>query len=283
MTIQFGGPIAEKLHDIARSMIETQFVESEKRLQQDINDMKGRMSARGLLHSSITSKQIHDLCNREIETRAFIVWRSYQKVVFSGLDTLTGLAEELRAKVNEYVSQETPKLIQEAQRINKLIGMGPDQQVEQAKEHALKKVFAEIDLFVHTLENRIKEPAKSGAPGSVVQHIMNSTIGANQIGANLIANVNMTIGSQARTDILQALKLVKAAADSVESLPGCQKEEFVELVVEAETEVKKERPNRLKLGTALTGIATTIQTVGSMSAAYEVLKRALMFCGINLP
>ncbi len=129
MTTQSSGPIKEKLHNIARSMIETQFAESEKRLQHDINDAKNKMSARGVLHSSIMSKQIHNFCDREIETRAFIVWRSYQKVISAGLDTLSGLAEELRAKVNEYVSQETPKLIQEAQRINRLIGMGPDQQV----------------------------------------------------------------------------------------------------------------------------------------------------------
>jgi len=277
VTTQSSGPIQEKLHDIARSMIEIQFAENEKRLQHDINDIKCKLAARGVLHSGMTAKLIHDLCDREIETRAFIVWRSYQKVIAAGIDTLAGLADELRSKVSGYVSQEAPKLIQEAQRINKLIGMGPDQQVEQAKDHALKKVFAEIDLFVHTVENRSKEAAKTGASGSVIQQIINSTIGANQVGANSIASVNMTIGSQTRTDILEALKSVKAAADSVESLPGCQKEEFAELVIEAETEVKKESPNRLKLGSALTAIATTIQTVGSMRAAYEVLKRALMF------
>jgi hypothetical protein len=45
----------------------------------------------------------------------------------------------------------------------------------------------------------------------------------------------------------------------------------------------KERPNRLRLASALAGIATTIQTVGAVQAAYLVLKVAASAVGIRLP
>ena len=272
-----------KIHDIARRMIESQFEERKKQLILDINRIKNEMSARDVLHSGMTVRQIHELCYREIEIRAFIVWKTYMRVISAGIDSLEGLGEELKTQVKEYVSTETPELMDQALDIEKRLGMTSIQEIDKAKDHALKKVFAEIDLFALSLQNKAREVAKSKVVANVIQHITNSTIGANQIGAGATANVNLTISTQDRQDLLHALSLIKSSLDSVQSYNGFNKEELTELIVEAETEIKKEKPNRLKFGSIFLAIGTTIQTVGAMQPAYKLLKSALFLCGISLP
>ena len=48
-------------------------------------------------------------------------------------------------------------------------------------------------------------------------------------------------------------------------------------------ELAKPSPNALRVRSALTGIATTIQTLGSAAAAYALVKGALSLLGVHIP
>ena len=56
-----------------------------------------------------------------------------------------------------------------------------------------------------------------------------------------------------------------------------------EVIVDARSELAKPQPNALRMRGALTGIATTIQTLGAAAPAYVLLKGALALLGVHLP
>jgi hypothetical protein len=76
--------------------------------------------------------------------------------------------------------------------------------------------------------------------------------------------------------------MIQSQLERVDSLPAYPKEEIVELITEAQSEVAKPKPNGTKLRSALTDISTAIQTVGSLNDAYQLLKAALIPFGIYL-
>jgi hypothetical protein len=88
---------------------------------------------------------------------------------------------------------------------------------------------------------------------------------------------------QDREALLSALSLARKALASVDRLPAHPKEEIVELVDEAEIEIKKPKPNNSKLLSTFMTIAQAIQTMGSLKPAYDALKAALLPLGIALP
>ncbi len=82
--------------------------------------------------------------------------------------------------------------------------------------------------------------------------------------------------------VSEALRAVKTAAQISPELAGDAREELVTVADELAADLAAERPNRLRISQLAAGIATTIQTIGSMRAAYEMLQVALRVLGIVL-
>ena len=106
----------------------------------------------------------------------------------------------------------------------------------------------------------------------------------NNVNAGLInstAHIQFDRGSTQR--LLEALAAVRVAVETSHSLQPQDASETLELVTDAEHELRREQPNKKKLKASLEGVATTIQTVGALSEAYGVLKSAMAVIGISLP
>ena len=156
--------------------------------------------------------------------------------------------------------------------------------ISYALERTMTKVSTEIDLFALNLVQRAgtgKTQRQREGPQAVFN--IYSPVGAIQTGSGATANIVQNLGSQDRDLLIKALELTKQALSSVDEIPGNPKEEVVELVEEAKTEVAKTKPNGVRLTSILTAIATAIQTAGSLQPAYQALKAALLPLGILLP
>ena len=68
-----------------------------------------------------------------------------------------------------------------------------------------------------------------------------------------------TINPSEKETLLKALETVKQGLVDIDALPAHPKNEIIELVDEAHTEVNKSNPNGTKLGSILLGIATAIR------------------------
>jgi hypothetical protein len=235
------------------------------------------------LRSSMTFSRIHSLCKTEIRNRARIVWQ----MLFRALNAVKvhyseELASTLKKEVEKYFPNNLPKftpILTEAAQLSGYTGKLPDLSNDRAQ--ALAEVYGEIGLYVLALHSAEQEEEKSGSQQNIYQFY--SPVGAVQTGPNAIANVVQTLDSQDREVLLQALDTIKQALAVAEELAGYSKEEIVDLVEEAQTELMEEKPNGLRLRSIITTVATTIQTVSILQKAYQALKVAVLPLGIQLP
>ena len=272
-----------KITQLTDRMTRVQFEERQEQLRRDIELAQNEMSAHGLGRSGALVQRVHELCAHDIEIRALIVWQNLARVLSNvGISPSETLADDLKKHVSRYLDSIYSYPYECLQRIVRLIGIGAASSLTDARDRAVTKVNAEIDLFVLSLLRRAE--AKEQQPGSP-QPIFNiySPLGSIQTGPSATANVVMNLSSQDREVLIEALELVKRGLSVVKDLPGHPKEEVLDLVEEAKTEVSKPKPNGMRLGSVLMAVATAIQTVGSLQPAYQALKAALLPLGIQLP
>jgi hypothetical protein len=269
--------------DLAARMISVQFDERKEQLERDIALVQARFSARGLGTSNLVIEEVHNLCARDIELRALIVWQNLHRVLSQvGIAASPQLGAELKQEIFRYREIIYSPPHDALQKVVRNIGIRMADSLTDARDRAVAKVDAEIDLYVLSLK-RQAEAQKGRRKSSQSVFNIYSTVGAIQTGPNATANVVQSISSQDRDALVKALDSVRTGLTEIDSLPAHPKHEIVELVAEADTEVRKARPNRTRLRSMLLDIATAIQTVGSLQPGYQTLKAALITFGIQLP
>lgn len=267
-----------KITELADRMIQFQFHELTEQLDGDLERTANQMTMDGLGRSGPHIKAACDLCAHDIELRALIVWQNLLRVLSqAGVLPSETLADDLKDAVSKYAEEIFAEPHGRLEKLIHNIGSAYRPSLTDARERALRKIHAEIDLFVLGL-NRLKE-SQSSQSGLV----FNAPVGAVLTGPNATANVFQTITQQDRHALLAAVDLVRKGLANVERLPAHPKEDIVELVDEAELETKKSKPNNSKLLSIFMTVATAIQAVGSLKPAYDALKTALIPFGVQLP
>jgi len=257
---------------------------SERRKQVPIEILKIKQdgNARGMLNSSTTILPIKDLCEREIEIRAIITWQSLVRVISTlGYESKATLGNDLKeylfSKINSNYEELTQVLNQNLGNI-----MRPEQvQMDEARNHALAKHEIEIDLYVDSLKDLVKENQPVIEPSHNYNFYGN--VGSVQTGLSAQANVIQNIGSEDHDAIKQALALATQAITAATNIAEAQKKELTEIANQAEKELSKAEPNSILLQSMFVTIGTAIQTLASAKPAYLALKGALIPLGITLP
>lgn len=93
----------------------------------------------------------------------------------------------------------------------------------------------------------------------------------------------LRIGTEDKAAFLEVLDWLASDLEQAVDVGSDIKRKLQELIPEAAAQLKKDRPALIKVKSLLQGIATTIQTLGSMQPAYQTLKVALVPLGISLP
>jgi hypothetical protein len=257
-------------------MVRVEFEEREEQLGREIVVEKNQAAMHGVGSSSAVVERVYELCAHDIAIRTRIVWQNLVRFLsLTGLVASDALAQELKTVVQSYHPLIYTHPFQRLQKVSTNFASRRD--LSQAWERARTKVEADIDHFVMLLQ-RAQEQQSGSQP---VFHI--SSVGAIQTGLGATANIVMNIGPQEREELARALDTVKESLSKVETVPADQIADVVELVDEAKTEIGKPKPNTLRLRSALSTIATAIQTIGSLQPAYQALKAALLPLGIMLP
>ena len=272
-----------KVSDLVDRMTRVQFNERQGQLQHDIALAQSQMAARGLGRSGAIVQRVYELCSRDVEIRTLLIWQTLVRVLSQvGVRYSDDLATDLKQEIRKYLSSILDYANDCLQKIVQQIGIGIATSLSDVREQAFMKVDAEIDLFVLSLLRQTEaREGKTESSGQIFNFY--SPIGAIQTGPSATANVVMNLSHLDREALREALERVKEGLSIVEDLPGHPKEEVLDLVEEAKTEVGKPRPNGMRLGSVLMAVGTAIQTVGSLQPAYQALKAALLPLGIPLP
>ncbi len=274
-----------KVTELARNMIQVQFDERRKQLRQDIMRVQNEMTTRGILRSSMTLSRIRDLYINEIQIRASIVLKVFIRILSTEVYPSEELASDLKREMEKYLFDILSELNKDLHKtVGSIKSVVTDEQVDKlldsAYGHALKKIGTEIELFVLSLSRAKEREGQSGSSQAIYNFY--SPVGAVQTGPGATATVTQNLNSENREALLYALDDIKKYLESEENL-DFPKEEILELVDESCVELKKPNPNGMRLRAVLTTVAITIQTVGSLQQAYQVVKSALSLFGVYLP
>ncbi|MGH7325467.1 MAG: hypothetical protein ACREJ9_12595 [Candidatus Rokuibacteriota bacterium] len=258
---------------LARERIGPRMEERRRLLSRQIETINNTMAIRGLGSSSVRNKAIQEACEQETAARATLAWENLKAVLAAtGVSFSEELAGDLKAEVAQHVhSGDLAQLVNAAS--------GDDQRIRESVGRALRMIGSDIDLYAVNLKRTAEDQGRAGQP---IYNFM-GPVGAVQTGPYATATVVQQFGPAQREALSQALQALRARVEAIEAAAMPQKAELVELIDDARMEVKRDQPNRLRLTSALSGIAMTIQTVGAAPDAYAALKAAAAAVGITLP
>ena len=265
----------KKIVRLACDRTQLEIKEQWEKLRKELNKIKTEMAVQGALGSGATLVRITDLCAQSIKNRAQLVWQTlYRFFTTAGIHYSDELSTELKTLMAHQLPEElddfkgyiknTIKILNAPKTAEKLL----DQLVD-ARNHALKKIDTEIDLFVHSLKKKM-EWSETGSE-SAIFNIYSP------------AGCVRTIDEGLRRQLVKTLDSIKPGLNQLRDLPTYPKNEIVELIQDVRLELEKEKPNITKLRTFLMTIGTSIQTVHSMKPVYDVLKQKATYLGISLP
>ena len=229
---------------------------------------------RNALQSSSVIWSIFNLFSTEFKVLATLAWQDLHRVnELIGFEATPALPDDLKAAVR---SSLTPLFtrIEELYKESLRFQQSAIPPLAPALEEALLPVDAEIDLYA-AWKSKSAPPTPPTAPQPTIFHIY-SPVGAIVSGAS--AQVTVQQIHDYRPVIIQALDLLREVAAGIPDY-----NDIVDLAAEAETEVKRETPNPLKVKSLLGGLASAIQTIASLRPAYEAIKSAAALIGIPMP
>lgn len=266
--------------ELATTRVALEFRERQEAVAQDVSRIKSGMSANGALFSGRTIVLVREAIGREYEVRASIAWNVWARALTATrAEITTALADELKATLRKHLEQDCEDLVGHYQGALNLMRGSAGARMEDLtplREHAIAKVASEIDFGLR----EAARPALVGG-GAPVFNIY-SPVGAIQTGAGSSATVHMSFTEQERGALLDALQSVERAVREA-ALSESVVAEVSEAIVVARSEAQKVKPNMMTLRGVLAGIGGTIQTLGSATAAYQLLKAAAASIGLHLP
>jgi hypothetical protein len=121
----------------------------------------------------------------------------------------------------------------------------------------------------------------SGHQGVTQQ--FHGTVGAVITGDNATANVLQHVATDDQRVVVEALGMLERLVTTIQDAGGMDRKETVALIAQVREEASKPQPDRERLAALGAGLATAIQTVGSLQAAWSVVKVGLSALGVNLP
>jgi hypothetical protein len=270
--------LPEELGRIAVTRISLELSERKRAFANEIGRIKSGMSDQGMLFSSVTQQQVSVAIGQEYEVRALLAWQILSRVLSArpiGIDEQ--LAAQVKAHITEQLDLASRDLALEYETTATMMrGITAMEGLGELRERALARVGSEVDI---TLLSR-EAPSSGGAPATINIY---QQFGIVQTGHGSTATFEQTFGPAQRQQLSQALTAVEAMLAHPSDLSIHQANDVREVIADVMTEVQKPSPNVARLRGALISIATTIQTLGSASAAYALLKAAAAQIGVHLP
>lgn len=273
---------SEKFIERTNRLISVQLAERKKQIPIEISTVLRQAAAKGMINSSMFVLQVKDICEREIEIRAVIVWKSLVRIINTLPDeTSDNLASDLKQYLVNSINSNYDELTQVLNQ--NLRGMLKPEQVEmtEVRDHVIEKHDIEVDLYVDTRAESTQEESTSMTEKH--DYHFYGAVGAVQTGASAQASVVQNLGVEDKETIKQALTLASEAIQAATDIVDTQKGELIEIVNDANTELDKSLPNSTKLQSLFITIGATIQTLAGAKPAYLALKGALIPLGITLP
>lgn len=269
---------SERIKDLA----DVAFKERDNHVPTEIMKIDNEFISAGSYGSSGWTLHIQAIFGRETAIRVEQVWKSIVRVHETlGCQMPDSLRADLKDAIRTYASAIHRDLnVSMLKATRGSLEQSGKALLDDARDLAVAKHVAEVDVYVDSLETKHKSKEAS-FPASTYHFY--GTVGAVQSGPGSVANVAQTINAENRTSLLSALEQVKAALSDASLMPANQRDDLLGITTDCQHELESENPNNTKLMAFLTVIGTGIQSIADARPAYEALKGAALCLGINIP
>lgn len=254
----------------------------EEQLRLELQRIRAQAAATGMFGSGNMLYLINETCRLAVRNRGQLIWNTIHRfITTAGVSYSSSLREELLDLFKE--NFRPPDDINGLRETALTAGIGRNQAAESQLEESFGKsrsdtleiIAGEIDLFLTAMKKNESE----GNKGSTMNFY--APVGSVQTGANSTAYVTQNISVDARTTLVSAFDEIIKELSKSQIVP--QREELIEVVQDAKTEIAKSKPNALRLQSYIVTIGTMIQAVAALKPAYGLLKLGAAHFGITLP
>ena len=142
-----------KVADILNKLVETDLKEGEDRLKREIEIAHSKLAMQGLGRSGAVIQTIGELCVAEVKRRIDSAWRELKRIVRAVNARSSTLRQDLKDEMRRHVPQILDGLQEILSKKVELIGFGSAPDLSRTTEQALKKIEAEIEIFVLSIES----------------------------------------------------------------------------------------------------------------------------------
>ncbi len=280
-----------KIEAIAREKIRLEFDEREGQLGRDIGAVVSDFANRNVLRSSMAIQAVAEVFERELKIRQGLAYSALQRVCAEfGVQAGADLAPSMKAFLDDVIGTQADRLraqMLETQPVKSTAAVGIAAAsfnvdvltpYERVRANVLSNAHTEVDLFEARLSTAARQAQVTGNRVSVT--------GANNFlftGNFSSSPVTITMNAGAKAELERALAVVEEGLAKLAEPVNFNVDDVRGMIADSKAELTKPNPNLTKLGSILMGAAATIQTAGSLTAAYAVLKGALAMVGITLP
>ncbi len=263
----------------------------------EIGNIYSEVTKGGMLQSGRTVVQVGEAVENEYRVRAAIALGVWRRGLGAAGVAPTGLRADLVAEIATTLERDSQDLAEHYGHVLEVTGTNttydpatgtahaapqaaqggrnPQQVLLTMRSKALDWVASEFAFDIAAAASN----AEAARHGTTTFNIYGGQVGAIQTGPGATAAVNQSELDQ----ILRALRDVKRVVQETQAIGDAERVQIVEVVDEAVTEAQKPKPNRLALRSLMSGIATSVQTLGAARPAYDILKGVLALLGVHLP
>ena len=137
-----------------------------------------------------------------------------------------------------------------------------------------------VPKFSRYVKTKLQLPSTYSAQSAIMNNITitNSQVGVVQTGDSNVAHVKMTV-SQTHTQLSESLAKLAEQLKMVETIPGHDKGEILDLIEDSRSELQKEKPSKAKLSALLPMIGTALSLVSDVGGAYAAVQTAAALAG----
>jgi hypothetical protein len=259
--------------EITRLHLHPRMDERNDALNAELRAMQSEHNAKGMYGSGAFLSTVSNLAAGEIKVRVRIATATAIRAIRevgakSGEDLNHSIAEEVRIHAHEALNAVTQVAGPFISHFDGVLAGYFATEVGKARQRAIELEAGEIAMFT-----RRREADASRRDTNSRDVVLNITgpVGSIQTGDGASANVVQHLAAEDREMVVHALQSVREFIErSQEKRP-----DLVEVVNDAEHEVRKDRPNAVKLKSLLIGIATYIQGLASAQGAYQAITNVL--------
>ncbi|MFH1555664.1 MAG: hypothetical protein ABII76_12500 [Pseudomonadota bacterium] len=148
--------------------------------------------------------------------------------------------------------------------------------IDKALQHEVARMKAEMKLLIAASENvkplSASPPININGDGNVVN-----------VGDGNYVNALTQIDTVAAKSLTEALRVTVEQLVALPVDAPIDVAEIKEIVEDTISELQKQKPNKMKVATAIKSIAEIIKFVPALKGAYDIIKSAAAIVGISLP